>query len=68
MYWDGFVYDHPGTSPKKGILISKTHPESVIKAIKYINTLKDANGKNYNIETITWADEDINYPNGILSL
>ncbi len=67
MYWDGYVFDNPGVSPKKGILISASHPEAMQEAIKYINTLKDANGNKYNIETRTWADEDINYPKGVLS-
>lgn len=60
MYWDGLVYD--GNPPTKGILISAEHPDSVKKIVNIINSMKDANGNNYNIEMKTWKDENIDYP------
>ena len=60
MYWDGCVLD--GIQPTKGILISASHPDSVVELVKLVNQLLDFNGKNYNFEIKTWKDEGVPYP------
>lgn len=57
MYWDGLVYE--GMKPNKGILIGSVHPDSVKNMIEYVNKMKDANGNNYNFETVTWEEKNI---------
>ncbi len=58
MYWDGLVFD--GIIPNKGILVAERNPESVKSLIKIVNTMRDANDKNYNFEAKTWAELGIN--------
>ena len=57
MYWDGLVYD--GITPRKGYLLAKEHPDSVLELIGIVNTMKDANGNSYNLEARTWEQCDI---------
>ena len=54
MYWDGLVYD--GITPTRGFLVAVQHPESVKGLIQIVNTMKDASGNNYHLDTKTWAD------------
>ena len=54
MYWDGLVYD--GISPDKGYLVAQSHPDSVATLVHIVNTMKDANGKHYNLELKQWAE------------
>ena len=54
MYWDGLVYD--GIQPTQGILVAESHPDSVKTLVSIVNTMKDANGKNYNFITQTWKE------------
>ena len=54
MYWDGLVFD--GITPDRGILVASEHPESVRGLIQIVNTMRDASGNNYHLETATWAD------------
>ena len=54
MYWDGLVYD--GVIPDKGYLVAQSHPDSVASLVHIVNTMKDANGKNYNLELKQWAE------------
>lgn len=58
MYWDGLVYD--GIKPDKGILVAYNHPDSVKSLLQIVNTMSDANGNNYNLESKTWSDLGIN--------
>lgn len=60
MYWDGLVAD--GKRPKKGILISSEHPDSVVDLIAQMNMRIDASGSNYYLVTERWTDEGIQYP------
>lgn len=60
MYWDGLVFDN--LQPKKGILISSEHPDSVTQIVQAINQKKDGNGHSYDIELKTWRDEGLSYP------
>ena len=54
MYWDGLVYD--GIKPTKGILVAREHPGTVINLIQVVNTMKDTNDNNYQLEAKTWED------------
>ena len=54
MYWDGLIYD--GVTPNKGILVAQEHPDPVKNMIQIVNTMQDANGNNYNLETRTWKE------------
>lgn len=58
MYWDGLVYD--GINPDKGYLVAESHPESVISLITIVNSMKDANGNNYNFGVKTWEEMGLN--------
>lgn len=58
MYWDGLVFD--GVNPKKAVLIASEHTESVKTLISVVNTMKDANGNNYNLNLETWFERGIN--------
>ena len=57
MYWDGCVIDK--IPVKIGYLISKKHPQSVIKLVEIVNKMNDPDGNNYNFEIRTWADEGL---------
>ena len=57
MYWDGLVYD--GIRPHKGVLLAANHPESVKSLLNIVNSMKDADGNNYNFITETWNDRGI---------
>lgn len=61
MYWDGLVMD--GIPVNKAILIATEHPESVKAIVNLKNESQDKNGNKYVIETKTWNDESIPYPN-----
>ena len=39
-----------------GILVATKHPDSVKILIQNVNTMKDANGSNYHLETKTWSE------------
>lgn len=54
MYWDGLVYD--GVKPNIGILVATNHPDSVKSLIAIVNTMKDTNENNYNLELKTWDE------------
>lgn len=54
MYWDGLIFD--GVTPDDGILVAAKHPDSVKNLIQIVNTMKDANGNNYHLETKTWSE------------
>lgn len=54
MYWDGLVYD--GVKPDVGLLVATDHPESVKNMISIVNTMKDSNENNYNLELKTWEE------------
>ena len=58
MYWDGLVFD--GITPNKGFLVAESHPASVISLIAIVNSMKDANGNNYNFGIKTWKDLGLN--------
>ena len=60
MYWDGCVYDN--IQPTLGILLASRHTSAVEDGIEYLNSMKDANGKNYKFKLRTWNDEGIPYP------
>ena len=56
MYWDGLIFD--GTiKPTRGVLIAKSHPESVRTLVRIVNSMQDANGNNYNFIVKTWDEE-----------
>jgi len=54
MYWDGLVFD--GITPTRGVLVAMQHPDSVKGLVQIVNTMKDASGNNYHLETKTWED------------
>ena len=55
MYWDGLVFKK--IQPNHGIILAKEHPDSVKRMVDYVNSMKDSNGNNYNIQLKTWNDE-----------
>lgn len=58
MYWDGLVFD--GIKPNTGYLVAKNHPASVCALMSIVNSMKDANGNNYNFDVMTWKDLGLN--------
>lgn len=57
MYWDGLVMDE--VPVHEGILIGKSHPDSVKTLIESKNQMKDAKGNLYNFHLKTWEAEDV---------
>lgn len=54
MYWDGVVED--GKRPTAGILVAEDWTSGTDAVVRYVNTLKDKNGKKYQFELRKWSD------------
>jgi len=59
MYWDGLLYD--GVTPTEGILVAKEHPVTVKELIQIVNSMRDANGNNYNLKLNSWSGLGISF-------
>jgi hypothetical protein len=54
LYWDGLVVD--GRQPTAAILVAKDWTTGVKTVVNFVNSLKDRNGKNYQLELKKWDD------------
>lgn len=55
--WNGCIVD--GVPAEEGILIARSHPDSVQQMLPLVRELTGLDGRPYNLRLVTWAEEGI---------